>query len=304
MQIEIYNPAQGETIQPVKWNFEELKEQISTGLKVYENRVYTADDMAGAKKDRADLNRLSKAIDDKRKEMKKMYLAPYEEFEKQAKELTGLIDKQSAEIDKVVKEYEAQEKEQKQADIMAIYEESIGDLKDLVPYERIHDQKWLNKGTTLAKVKEAIENIAQKTKTMLAAIDRMGLNEDNTNRVKSAYLRNFDFGDALKEADQIKQEQKAFEEYEAKARMREEQAQRVADSLPQKETVEEPSECPVQPGNVESGVNVQPKEETPSEVAESAKLMKLEFRCWVTKAQMDALKAFLKEQGIEYGKVD
>lgn len=69
MQIEIYNPEDGQALPPVKWNYDELKQQLTEGLAAYKGRVYTDDTITQAKKDRAALNKLATAIDDKRKDM-------------------------------------------------------------------------------------------------------------------------------------------------------------------------------------------------------------------------------------------
>ena len=66
MQIEIYTPTHGQLLPPVEWNYEAVKQWISDGLAAYEGRVYTEGTVAEAKRDRANLNKLSKAIEDKR----------------------------------------------------------------------------------------------------------------------------------------------------------------------------------------------------------------------------------------------
>ena len=286
MQIEIYNPTQGEPLQPIKWNFDELKNWVEEGLKKYENMVYTPDTIAIGKKDRADLNKLSKAIDDKRKDMKKMYLAPYEEFEHQAKTLTGLIDAQSAKIDAQVKEFEQAEKDDKQAEIMAVYEEAIGDLKELIPYDRIHDKKWLNKTIKLETVKEAIETLVSRVKTAFTAINTMGFDEQTTNRVKAAYLRNFDLADAMAEKEKIEVENKRLAEYEARKKAQETEARR---QQAKQERQEQQKIEPKQPEPVEEPAPEQP--------------VQIDFRVVATKAQLMALKEFMNNNGIEFGMV-
>ena len=294
MQIEITSPVQGQALPPIEWNFEAVKQWVETGLKKYENIVYTEDDIPRAKKDRADLNKLSKAIDDKRKEMKKQYLAPYEEFERQANYLTGLIDKQSGLIDAQVKEYEEVEKQKKQDEIKAIYEEVAGDLKGLIPYEAIHDKKWLNKGTSIAKVKEAIETVIARTKTAFTAIDAMGMDEKDTNRCKGVYVRTFDLADAIAEKERIEEENRKLAELKA----RNEAARKVAAEKAENATVE--------PIKVERGGYSTPEQENPAEAKEdpAEALIQIDFRVWATKEQLNILKAFLNNNNIEYGRVE
>ena len=106
MQIEIYAPTQGQPLPPIEWNYPELKKWVEDGLAAYKGRVYTDDNIAMAKQDRANLNKLADAIDTKRKEMKAVYLEPYTEFEAQAKELTALVKAQADEIAAQIKAYD------------------------------------------------------------------------------------------------------------------------------------------------------------------------------------------------------
>lgn len=310
MQIEIYNPANGERIQPISWNFEELKTQIKAGLEHYANIVYTENDIPVAKKDRADLNRLSKAIDDKRKEMKKLYLQPYEEFEAQAKELTAMIDAQSAEIDKQVKEFEQREKDAKQAAIHKIYDEEIGGLRELIPYAKIHDAKWLNKGTTLKAIREAVQVVVSKTNTAFNAIDMMGFDKDTTNRVKGAYLRRFDLADAMAEKEAVEQERRALAEYELRKQAEERAKAEAAAAAAAAATIQEAPEaqqdvenCPAQPV-LHEGRTVEPSQEETSRKIEipAPDLVQIDFRVWATREQLNELKAFLMARGIKYGR--
>lgn len=310
LQIEIYSPKSGEDLQPVQSNLDELKAKIVEGLKKYENIVYTDETMSMAKKDRADLNRLAKVIDDERIAMKRRYLAPYQEFEDKAKELTGLINAQSAKIDEQVKEFEKREKDQKQTDIKAIYDEVIGDLKELVPYEKIHDAKWLNKGTSLKAVKAAIEDIIGRTSAAFTVINKMGFDEQTTNRVKAAFLRKFDLSDAIAEKEKIEDENRRIAEYElkkaAEKRAREEAAaQAVAKA--KSETSNEASNQAIDTGNAQESINepISTEKSVSGELRDSQRetLTQLDFRVWATKEQLAALKNFLVVSGIKYGRV-
>ena len=73
-------------------NFQEMKDALAQVLARYENVVYTEDMLSDAKADKKELTRLRKEIDDRRKEIKKAYLAPYNDFEVQVKELLAMVD--------------------------------------------------------------------------------------------------------------------------------------------------------------------------------------------------------------------
>jgi len=143
-----------EEVKPIEFNYEELKESISQELKYYETMVYTEENLKNAKSDRAKLNKLATTLDEERKEMKNNFMKPYLEFEEKIKDLVGMVEKASKKVDEQIKSFENKNKQEKKDVIQAIYEENIGDLEKLVPFDKLFKNKWLN-------VSESISNIAQ-----------------------------------------------------------------------------------------------------------------------------------------------
>ena len=94
----------------INWNFEELKTALATEMKKYTGIVFDDDSIADAKKTVAYLRKLKESVEDRRKDVKKKCLEPYNEMEKQAKELTQLIDEPINTIAKQVKDYEEEQK--------------------------------------------------------------------------------------------------------------------------------------------------------------------------------------------------
>lgn len=278
MQIEIYNPAQGEPLPPVKWNYSELKEQLTAALATYKGRIYTEETINEAKKDRAALNRLASAIDDRRKEMKQRYLAPYQTFEEQAKELTALVKEQSAEIDAQIKAFDEARKAEKQEHIKARYAEIMDKLADLVPYYKIHNARWLNVTYSMSTIDMEIAEKAESIREALASIDALGLPDDIAQQVRHTYLDKLDLAAALREKDRIERERQALADYEA--------AQKAARAAEKEKSAEVPQAEPV-------------KEQRP----EQPTLYTLDFRVQATAEQIGMLKAFLHDNGIKYGRV-
>ena len=99
MELKIYNPQEEGFLKEIDWNYEELKIEIQGKANDYMNLVYTADQVKDAKKDRANLNKFVEALESKRKEIKKQITEPYSAFEKQEKELVGIVNKAIANID-------------------------------------------------------------------------------------------------------------------------------------------------------------------------------------------------------------
>lgn len=278
MQIEIYNPVHGDALPPIQWNYEAVKQWIQDGLANYKGIVYTADTITQAKKDRASLNKLVDAIDTKRKEMKAHYLHPYEEFEAQAKELVGMVKAVNAEIDAQVKAYEAFKREEKQTEIKSLYQTMIGDLAVLVPYERLHNPKWLNVTCSMSSVTEEMGSKIDRIEAGLKSIDTLGLDDDLAGRVKSCFLQNYDLAAALAEKDRIVRERSELERLKA--------AQNAAQA-------EKPSAAEYTPVEQEISTPAQEIDDAPAE-----KIHTITFRIRVTESKLRMLGDFMRANGI------
>ena len=69
------------------FNYEELKKMIIEKASLYESVVYTDEQIKSAKKDRANLNKFKKALNDERIKLENEYMTPFNEFKSQIKEL-------------------------------------------------------------------------------------------------------------------------------------------------------------------------------------------------------------------------
>lgn len=280
MQIEIYNPTDGQALPPVQWNYDELKQQLTEGLAAYKGRVYTDDTITQAKKDRAALNKLAAAIDDKRKDMKARYLQPYQEFEMQAKELAQMVKDQSAEIDVQVKVYEQKRKDEKLESIKELYAAVIGKLAPLVPYEKLHEPKWLNVTASMTTITDEMGAKIEQAAAGLKAIDELGLEDDIAEQVQGVFLRDFDLSAAIAEKNRIIKQREELARYKA--------VQNAQDA----------PEAPT-PERVQESAQVVSAQNT----AHDGELIQLDFRVWATETQLTGLKAYLKNNNIKYGRV-
>lgn len=181
----------------IDFNFDALKSELDIKLDYYRSLVVTEDGIKSAKGDRASLNALKKAIDDRRKEVKKQCLAPYDAFEVKCKELTGMIDCASASIDEQVKAFEELEKAEKRAKIEAVYSGQIGEYFEILPFELFYNAKWLNKGQALPLVTEELTSMIESSKKDVAALRDMHLS--NEAAALSVYSKTRDLGAAMAE---------------------------------------------------------------------------------------------------------
>ena len=281
MQIEIYKPHEGDNVQAVEWNYAELKQWLTDGLALYKGRVYADGQIAEAKKDAAELRKLAAAIDGKRKDMKKKFLAPYEEFEAQAKELTGLIQAQVDEIAAQIKAHDEEVAAEKLEQIRAKYVEIFGDLAPLVPFERVQNPKWLNVTYRMGQIEAELTVRAGTIRAELRTIDDLDLDAELAAQVKHVYLETLELSRALAAKGRIEAERARLAEYERR---------QAAQSAP---------EDRMEPAYSEAA---QVKDAAPA--ADMAQT-RYTVRFWArgTEVQIRGLKEYIKGNGIEYGPV-
>ena len=132
-------------------NFDEVKAFLDLQLERYRDVTYSEDGIKAAKADKAMLTKLKKAIDDRRKEIKKAYLAPYNEMEAKIKELLEMINEPLALINEYVNAVAENEKAQKRAEIRTFYDSvsaPLGAIADTVfESAAFYDLKWENATT-------------------------------------------------------------------------------------------------------------------------------------------------------------
>ncbi len=132
-------------------NYEEVKAYLDAQLEQYRHIVYSEDNVKEAKNDRASLRKVKKAIADKRKEIKAIYMAPFLSVEEKLKELEALVQEPIELIDGFVKDSEARAKQEKKNEIKRYFlsqASSLGDLAESVfNSEGFFVDKWLNAST-------------------------------------------------------------------------------------------------------------------------------------------------------------
>lgn len=137
----IINQSQGE----ITTNFEEIEKSLKLQMSAYENFVVSEDEISIAKGDLAFLRKLSKSIDDRRKEIKKSYLKPYNDFEESCKKLTAIINEPIKTISEQLDLFEQDRMAKKRERVTALYNEAVGEYVKFLPIENNFNEKWLNK---------------------------------------------------------------------------------------------------------------------------------------------------------------
>lgn len=150
-------------------NYDEIKNFLVEQMTYYKSVSYSSDDIKKAKADKTTLNKLKKAITDRSKEIKKLYMEPYTIVENQAKDLVALIDEPLRLISNFIDLEKEVAKNQKREEIKIYFKKMkapLGDLADTVfESSAFYDKSWENASTSVTKyqkeMKEKIDNAAR-----------------------------------------------------------------------------------------------------------------------------------------------
>lgn len=310
MEFRLINPTEGNFLRHIDWNKEQLEEAVKLKMSAYQNVVYTEETMGDAKKDRAELNSLIKVIEDKRKEVKKIINQPYNEFEEEVKEVLALIREPVELIDKQVKDFEEQQKEEKRQQLLEVYEDVIGDLKDVLSFEKVFDSRYLNKTYKFNDAKTEIEEKVQRVKTDLESID--SLDSKYKLNAKDVYIKTMDLSQAMAEnkrlveleekleADRIRKEKEEVERKKLEEERKKEEAIRAEEA--KKKEARRTEEAKQREESEKQEVQQEEKPEQ-TEEEEKPKQYKIRFEAIGTREQLEKLVAFMDENDIQRNKI-
>ena len=256
---------------PVTFNYQELKKEIAERTLPYKGLIVTEDAIPTAKADLAKLRKLEKAIDDRRKDVKKEYNAPYMEFEANVKDILSDIQEAIGNIDSQVKGFEKQAEDEKLAQIKRFFGLAFGELAEEVRFETIYNPKWLNKGYKMPEIEDEIAAAANKLHADIGVVK--GLKSPHETSLLSNLFSCLDLGEVMVQHNKLMELDN----------------RRKAQEQANQEVVETPT--PV-------------AEENPQFVVDTPKPLQI-IKIWVevNDAQKVALGQFLRENGIRYGSV-
>lgn len=275
--------------QSIEWNFDDLKAQIAPKLDYYNNLVVTEDSIKAAKADKAKLNQLVKAIEDKRKEIKRTCLAPYEKFEVQCKELVGMVQAPIAAIDMQIKAFDDARKEDKYHQLRQTFEDYVTDqeLRAFIRFDDILNPKWSNVSQRTEALKLEITDQVDRIKADLDALRTQYEDKPYLSAIVSEYQKQYNLTRTMQYAETLRQREAA--ENKRKAQL--ESAQRI-------QNVPAPAPEP----NPELNPEPEPDAMTaareavtfPNPVGSAA------FLATCTRDQMIGLRDYMKRSGITY----
>jgi hypothetical protein len=249
-----------------------------------------------AKKERAQLNKAIKRADDMTKHIKDMWMAPLNEFEATMKLVKAEFKAASGGLDELVKGVEEREKADKRKAIEGYFNTKNFDL---VPLDKIFNQKWLNKTAKIWEVRKEIDAIIADVYANIKVLEQM---PEYSATAKTLYLETLDMGAALRQIETMKAnaERIAKEQAEREERERREQIERNKKSLEQEQQESIPPSERIKALAHEAleiplpEVEVPPKEE----------IMEFTLRIRDKKTRLFLLRAWMDKNDMAYEKIE
>lgn len=286
----------------ILFNYEELKTMLTEKVNTYETLVYSDEQINLAKKDKANLNKLKKALNEERIRREREYMEPFNDFKAKINELIKIIDEPVKVIDKQIKSYDEQKKQEKQDKIIENWKQT--DKPDWLSLAMIENAKWLNASVSMKSIQEEISAKVEQIKNDLATLQN--LPEFGFEAVE-IYKSTLDVNRALNEAQKMSQIAKAKAEHEVEEKARaEEQARLEAEAEAQKKDEQLPGQIEFTDAkSFEQCMNPPVEEMPPHEAFETLRNDSIQkqwvsFSALLSTEDALALRAFFESRQIEF----
>ena len=285
-----------ETIGQLTTNIKEVKARVEKALPMYDISNYSTDDIPKCKEDKALLNKAAKALDDKRKELEKVWNKPFEEFKTTCNETCKLIKNAVTLIDGVIKEDESRTKAAKRTEIEKLAEkcgvETIGIKLDL-----IFDTKWLNKTTSMKSIEKAI---TEKVDNIKKDLETLKLFTEDYDALAARYKENLNLQETIAYANKLKEQRVNSESSREKETA-------IPSISPQKEVAENNAaeQQKEQPKNGKMSSNEEDAMDAfaaamGQSVAPPTPTETRTYVCSGTRESLDCLERFMRDRGITF----
>lgn len=267
-------------------NYDELIAYAHEQVKPYESLAVTEEELSTAKNVSARMKKIGKAASDLRIQTEREHKAKIELTLNQLKEITNIFTTAADHIDKQVKEITNARKEAKRNELLNHFILNVGEAEPYISFADIEDPKWQNVSVSIEDAKSQIDEIIERYKQDIAALDKMPGDASIIAATKAEFRRTKSLSMAIQYKQRIEAE-RAMEEQRQKMR-REAEDRLLAEKEAQRQAVL-------------SAAQESAKNSTDSPVNEDP-LMRVVF--WVKGRKNDfvELRAFLIEHQMAYGK--
>ena len=289
LELRIITPMEPGTLPEIQWNHEEAKAYTLQKAQEYQSIAYTDADKSAMKADRAQINKFVSAMEDEQKRVKAFYNEPYEKFNAQVKEVLQPMRDTMRLIDQGLDEIEQKYREEKTELCRKYYDRHIGDLRDLLPFERTIREEYYKRAFKENKLEQAYMDFFGRIREELKALEE--LPERFRDKAVLEYMKSFNLSDAIREGKRLEEMEKVMEERRL-AQAREKEERQAAQALQAESVPAAPAETP------EPETQEPPAEDNPDPV------LYLDFRVWGTREQLMRLRQYLVDNGLKFGKVE
>lgn len=256
-----------------------IKEAVTERTEKALALVCTDETLTAVKKERAELTKEFKAWEEKRKEVKKAVMSPYEQFESVYKDcITDVFKIADEELKRKIDAVEQALKDEKTAELKAYFDEYLQSKNiDFLTFDRARID--VTKSASKKSLKEQAKSFIDRVSDDLALIDT----QENKAEILTEYKQSLNVSAAI---TTVVNRHKAIEEEKAKEKEREARAEAEKAAAAKVASVLEEIAPPV----------VEPI----AAPAEEEKIYTLTFTVKGTKPQLKALKEFLINGGFDY----
>lgn len=278
------------TLGSLTTNAEKIRDMVKAALPQYSIENYSSSDVAKAKEDKTKLNKAAKALNDERIKIEKEWMKPFGEFKDVVTETVGLIKNCVASIDTIIKEDDERTKNAKREQVERLAEtcglEVVG-----IKLEKIWNEKWLNKTTSLKSIEK---EIAEKVASIKNDLETLKTFAEDYDALVTYYKENLNLSETVAYANRLIEARKAKAQQEA------------------------PVETPVEAPAVEEKVEEKPQQNSNKadtslldaedafaaamgmEIAPAPSVMELQYKVKVTQSQKDELEKYMAQLGISF----
>lgn len=300
--------------QAITTNYADVKAWVDGVAEQYRSIVVTEDGVQAAKQDRANLRKLQANIDQVRKECRAAALAVSAETEANCKELVAVLETAVQSLDTQAKAFETRRKEEKAARLKTYFdrENELHNTNTYLTWEGVLDPKWLNATASEDAAEKDIDAIITDTVNGIAAI--VSLQSPFEVELLDHYRETHDVTAVLQKNARLLEMKKAQEEREKAAREAAEQkaaalleeSKRVADETMRQaeQKASETGRSVLETlGELSKPVNDLVDEDGHEMPYAQEPEYTVDFRVHGTAAQLNGLKAYMREHGIRFGRV-
>ena len=241
------------------------------------------EDMSAAKERCAKYNKVIEQIESRRKDVKKEYEKPLKVFEIEIKKAVDTLKAAKENLWSQWLAADSEKREAKKAVIAGYYASAMGELARYRPFEEVYQISWTNKSVRLESVYAEIDSIKALTEATVKVVET--LPPDIKPAVMIKYKDGADLNEILDYAARLRAEKMGFQSENSTGGTNTNTGADIAADSKEKA--------------VEDGIS----EDTIINSVNGEELIVVDFRVFTTKEKLAALKKFLLDNGIKYGKV-